>query len=108
MRYRTLYWVFQKLGLEVQEVYGTFASQCDIEGVLDTSEHSTYSKLKEYYDSNLLSCLFAPLHPEYSRNCLWVLSKNTLTASIPTTYGFEHITEPWSSSEKWEDLKNAH
>ena len=29
--------------------------------------------LKDYYDSNLLSVIFAPLYPRYSRNCIWHL-----------------------------------
>lgn len=32
-----------------------------------------FETLKEYYDSNLLSNLMAPMFPEHSRNTLWVL-----------------------------------
>ena len=30
-----------------------------------------YEYLKDYYDSNILSCFLAPLFPKYSRNVLW-------------------------------------
>jgi hypothetical protein len=37
-------------------------------------EKEMYDTLKEYYDVNLLSNLMAPLFPNQSRNCLWVLT----------------------------------
>ena len=30
-----------------------------------------FTKLSGYYDTNYLSTIFAPMFPEYSRNCLW-------------------------------------
>ncbi len=55
--------------------YGTFASQKDIEPVLyETGTNDltiAYEYLKDYYDSNILSCFLAPLFPKYSRNVLW-------------------------------------
>ena len=32
--------------------------------------------LEAYYDSNAISCFFAPLYPDHSRNNLWVLKKS--------------------------------
>ena len=64
---------------ELVNHWGTFASQKDIEPVLyETGPNDltiAYQYLKDYYDSNLLSVLFAPLYPRYSRNCLWHLRK---------------------------------
>jgi len=34
--------------------------------------------LREYYDSNVLSTIFAPMYPQGSRNNLWVL-RNSFT-----------------------------
>jgi len=55
--------------------YGTFASQKEIEPVLyETGSNDltiAYEYLKDYYDSNILSCFLAPLFPKYSRNVLW-------------------------------------
>lgn len=55
--------------------YGTFASIKDYKYKLN--EYSKiFEKLSEYYDTNILSVMFAPLFPENSRNCLWKLSIN--------------------------------
>lgn len=62
----------------IQHVYGTFASQKDIKDELNDHERYVFERLYDYYDSNLLSILFAPLHPSTSRNCLWVLKKKQL------------------------------
>jgi len=59
----------------IKEHYGTFASKKDVLEVMYEGERSLYEELSNYYDSNLLSVIFAPLHPEKSRNCVWVLKK---------------------------------
>jgi hypothetical protein len=60
----------------IMDKWGTFASQRDIEP--EISKHNedlqhAYEELKRYYDSNLLSILFAPLFPSKSRNVIWHL-----------------------------------
>lgn len=60
---------------DIKKMYGTFASKKDIYGALTDPEMRLYDKLSEYYDSNLMSVLFAPLYPEKSRNILYVLTK---------------------------------
>lgn len=58
--------------------WGTFASQRDVEDALKLSPASgMYQRLKEYYDSNTLAVLFAPLYPSLARNCLWELRKKS-------------------------------
>ena len=57
----------------VEAVYGTFASQKDIFPMFDADEARLFNLLRSYYDSNVLSILFAPLHPESSRNAIWRL-----------------------------------
>lgn len=57
----------------IEAVHGTFASQSDIVPVLSQSELEVFKSLKVYYDSNLVSILLAPNHPEQSRNCIWRL-----------------------------------
>jgi SAM-dependent methyltransferase len=72
-------WEYQELKQELEKTfiienhYGTFASQKDIENVMSDCEKEIYEKLKDYYDSNFLSAVFAPIHPYASRNCLWRL-----------------------------------
>lgn len=55
----------------IEEVYGTFASQKDYAAAMSLDEITLFEKLSKYYDVNILSVLFAPLHPEQSRNCVW-------------------------------------
>jgi 2-polyprenyl-3-methyl-5-hydroxy-6-metoxy-1,4-benzoquinol methylase len=61
---------------KIEKVYGTFASQKDYKPMIKDGswEKEMYDTLKEYYDVNLLSNLMAPLFPNQSRNCLWVLT----------------------------------
>lgn len=53
--------------------WGTFASQRDYKKFMDKYKNleAVFSRLHEYYDSNILSCLMAPLFPEHSRNVIW-------------------------------------
>ena len=56
---------------KIEKVWGTFASQKDYMEKLTPEQEKIWQQLSEYYDSNLISVLFAPLFPEQSRNCLW-------------------------------------
>lgn len=73
--------LFVEYGFNIIGCYGTFASQVDIEPVIrangDNELTYAYEKLKKYYDSNLISVMFAPLFPNHSRNCLWELQINS-------------------------------
>lgn len=64
-------------GFVIVAYYGTFASKKDImpEIVKDPELKRLYDSFHEYYDSNLMSVIFAPLFPRQSRNVLWVLRK---------------------------------
>jgi cyclopropane fatty-acyl-phospholipid synthase-like methyltransferase len=55
--------------------FGTFASVKDYKPRLSDWQVKMYNALNEYYDSNLLSNLMAPMFPEHSRNTLWVLKQ---------------------------------
>ena len=68
----------------IEKNYGTFASMRDYKSKMNDSEKEMFDKLREYYDVNILSCLFAPLFPEYSRNCIWrcKLRKNICNKDI--------------------------
>lgn len=56
---------------DVIEKFGTFASQSDYKALLSPSQKEMFDKLSEYYSSNIIAILFAPLFPEQSRNTLW-------------------------------------
>ena len=59
----------------IESVHGTFASQKDVKPVLTNAELTVYNSMKEFYDVDMLSIMFAPMHPEQSRNCFWILTK---------------------------------
>lgn len=111
--YEALGTLIQTLGFGIRNVYGTFASQSDIEPLIE--EYNTYNtdglvkayrELKKYYDSNVISTFLAPLFPQASRNCLWELTKHPQEDQdlivFPT---WEELQEPWTSSELWKELK---
>ena len=59
----------------IEAVYGTFASQRDVVPAMTPAEQEVFASMHEYYDSNLLSIMFAPMHPAESRNAIWRLRK---------------------------------
>lgn len=59
----------------VVKKFGTFASVKDYKPLMNEWQKSMFEKLKEYYDSNLVSNIMAPLFPDASRNTLWVLKR---------------------------------
>lgn len=101
MTYAAMWQVFCQQGFSVKECWGTFASMSDYKDKLTIEEYNVWEDLRNYYDVNMLSCIFAPLYPEYSRNILWHLIIDE--PFLPQSWS--EIKEPWSSSEKWEELK---
>jgi 2-polyprenyl-3-methyl-5-hydroxy-6-metoxy-1,4-benzoquinol methylase len=59
-------------GFIIEDNFGTFASQKDYKPYMNEHEQYMFNKLSKYYDSNLISIIFAPLFPEHSRNCIWI------------------------------------
>lgn len=83
-------WYFDELKtllekhFKIEAMFGTFMSQKDLklayekdgewaELIIGDGKGSLFEALRKYYDSNLLSILFAPLFPSYARNCIWRL-----------------------------------
>lgn len=96
--------VIEGTGWTIKNVYGTFASIKDYEAKLRPEQKILFNCLREYYDTNFLSCVFAPLFPRESRNCLWELTPHivgTLTNRYPHIYDCE---QPWGSSLKWKEM----
>jgi len=60
---------------EIEKKIGTFASQREILPVLSECEAKLFKELRPWFDSGVLSILFASLHPSQSRNILWVCRK---------------------------------
>lgn len=63
---------------QIVRCFGTFASIKDYKHLLTGWKLEMFNTLKEYYDSNLLSNMMAPLFPAHSRNTLWVLKRKEL------------------------------
>lgn len=79
MSYEGFKALLEAAGLKVEKVWGTFASQRDYKKVMEKHYpgiSAIFEELSNYYDSNVTSCLFAPLFPERSRNCIWELSSS--------------------------------
>lgn len=96
--------MLEDLGFEIIGKWGTFASQKDYKAVL-IKEHGSviWDKLSEYYDSNYLATIFAPMYPQLSRNAMWEVRparKDYVRQFPPLT----EVPGPWTSSAKWEEL----
>lgn len=97
--------MMEDIGFRIESMNGTFASQRDYldEFIIRYKCPELFTELHEYYDSNLLSVIFAPLFPSLSRNCIWRVTKNQeidYRRHFPNLMACE---QPLSSSNKWED-----
>lgn len=59
-------------GLDVVRRHGTFASEREVLAVATEAERDLAVRLKKYYSGEVVACFLAPLHPDASRNCVWV------------------------------------
>lgn len=77
MKLETVGALLESCGFEILSYYGTFASQSEIEPLIRSvpGRADAYDRLSQYYDSNVLSTIFAPMFPHGSRNCLWHVKK---------------------------------
>ena len=57
----------------IENKYGTFASIRDYKPLMNDWQKQYFETVSEYFDTNILSNLMAPMFPAESRNCLWVL-----------------------------------
>ena len=79
MTWVTMLGLLTACGWVVENSWGTFASQRDYKDQLDSHDGlpEIFNLLHQYYDSNVLACIFAPLFPAQSRNILWSCKKAT-------------------------------
>ena len=102
MTYDTMAAMFNHAGLKVEKSYGTFASIRDYKDQLEKDGlKDVFDRLREYYDSNYLATVFAPLYPQLSRNCIWVVSRD---GGLLPRVSFDTIQQPLSSSDQWQPL----
>ena len=73
MTYEAFGSLLEEMGYKILNHWGTFASLKDYKHKLlhNLDWNILFTKLSGYYDTNYLSTIFAPMFPEYSRNCLW-------------------------------------
>lgn len=103
MTYHALGAVMERIGFRVEGHWGTFASISDYKHKLTPAQLEVWTELREYYDTNYLSTIMAPLYPEFSRNCLWQLKYNP---NSPRMFqDLRDCQQPWGSSEKWIELE---
>ena len=63
--------LIEAVGLKVRKRWGTFASKPEIVRAMNPEELTIYQSLEKYYGGEVMSVMFAPLYPDYSRNNLW-------------------------------------
>ncbi len=84
-------------GFWIKDCFGTFASIADYRGHMNREQIEMFNRLREYYDTNLLAILWAPLFPENSRNCIWICKKK----ERPKQGTLWTVPEPWSQHQEW-------
>lgn len=100
----------EDLGFRIDGCWGTFASMKDYKDKFfadyGDAACSIWKRLNDYYDSNYIATIFAPMYPEFSRNNLWEI--------IPLKDGEKYerkfpplaeVEGPWTSSSHWNDLR---
>lgn len=112
MTYAAFGAMLEDAGFSITNNYGTFISQRDLKVAvtanpgLDPSEFwVTFESLRQFYDSNVLSTIYAPMFPAHSRNCLWDCGKadKNYVRRFPT---LAEIPKPWGSSEVKNEAPN--
>ena len=72
MTYEAFGSLLEEMGYKILMHWGTFASIKDYKDELPRYElKEAFDRLREYYDSNYLATVFAPLFPHKARNVLW-------------------------------------
>lgn len=121
MTFASLGALIEDLGFDITGVYGTFASISDYKDELSavttydldsgkltatTDLRPIFDSLRNYYDTNALSVIFAPLFPAKSRNALWHLTKKKGDSAAQTRMfpAIEQAPTPWSQHPNWREL----
>lgn len=60
---------------DIVKKFGTFASMRDYKPLMNEWQTEMFNALKEYYDTNLIANIMAPMFPDAARNTLWVLKR---------------------------------
>ena len=102
MTYEAFGSMLEECGWRIEAHWGTFASIKDYKKHMTDAQIELWEKLKEYYDSSIISVMFAPLFPQHSRNVIWRLRKNS---DLPRLFKpLDEIEGPWGNSPDWEEM----
>lgn len=106
MTFKALGALFEDVGYRIEAKYGTFASIKDYEDKMDRYPglDAIFRALRDYYDTNLLATMFAPLFPANSRNVLWHLRKKPMDYRQSIFQSLASIAGPWSQHPDWREL----
>jgi len=93
--------MLEAAGLNIDRVFGTFASMKDYRPVMTSAQTEVFEQLKEFYDSNYLATIMAPLFPRQARNCLWEVRRGNVGGKFKYP-DLRQMSDPRnSSSELW-------
>lgn len=99
MTYTAFGALLEHCGWTIKDHFGTFASQSDLKAVMTANETETFEALRRFYDSNVLSCIFAPIYPSASRNCIWDCINEIPSATTKRFPDLKNVPKPWGSSQ---------
>jgi 2-polyprenyl-3-methyl-5-hydroxy-6-metoxy-1,4-benzoquinol methylase len=100
MSYSAFKALLQMAGFKIEKHWGTFASQTHYKKLMTPAQAEVFEALNEYYDSNVISNIMAPMFPAQSRNCIWYLSPGKVVA--PDKDEIKELSKPHNgSSTKW-------
>ena len=75
--YKELKHIIKENGFKIIDHYGTFANQADYKEELELKYPGLLEKVTKHYHSTITSILLAPVvHPQNTRNIVWVLKKD--------------------------------
>lgn len=106
IKYEAFGALLEDLGFEIKGHWGTFASQKDYKKIFFNQypdAKAMWDRLSEYYDTNYLATIFAPMYPHLARNCLWQVKTkdNKYNRLFPK---LKEVERPWTSSTRWKEL----
>ena len=98
--------LLEEMGYKILMHWGTFASIKDYKDELPRYElKEAFDRLREYYDSNYLATVFAPLFPHKARNVLWETQYvGKLKIEERKFKPINKLEGRLGSSDKWRDL----
>tara|TARA_R110000744_G_scaffold195775_1_gene314906 strand:+ start:35 stop:877 length:843 start_codon:yes stop_codon:yes gene_type:complete len=99
--------LLEACGYEITGHWGTFASMKDYKNEMNEHVKYVFDSLREYYETNYLSTIFAPLYPHLSRNTIWKCSNKSLNPLNTIFTPIKQQEGRLGSSESWEDMKLA-